>query len=163
MVDGVFEEVAGTAETAQVDVQATAQNVIFHPASGIDVDAVARVQSDLRRRIPRALVRRGLLESCDAKDMLAYQHSRFSVDAGVCIESHDCAALERLLPYCARPPLALDRLRKEGAALEYRCAKHHSEPSSDKRGARVDELDITMLELAQLSATPSTCGSGYVS
>jgi hypothetical protein len=33
--------------------------------------------------------------------MLAYQHSGFSVDAGVCIEAHDRAALERLLRYCA--------------------------------------------------------------
>ncbi len=44
-----------------------------------------------------------LLESRDAKEMLVYQHSGFSVDAGVCILAHDCAALERLLRYCARP------------------------------------------------------------
>jgi hypothetical protein len=92
-------------------------------------------------------VGRGVLESCDAKDMLAYQHSGFSVDAGVLIEAHDRAALERLLRYCARPPFAMDRLRKEGAALVYRCAKQHSEPSSDKRGAKVDELHLTPLEL----------------
>jgi hypothetical protein len=49
--------------------------------------------------------------------MLAYQHSGFSVDAGVCIEAHDRAELERLLRYCARSPFAMDRLRKEGAAL----------------------------------------------
>ena len=55
----------------------------FHPASAIDEAAVAQVQTDLRRRILRAFVGRGLLESCDAKDMLAYQHSGFSVDAGV--------------------------------------------------------------------------------
>ena len=87
---------------------------------------------------------RGLLESCDAKEMLGYQHSGFSVDAGVRIEADDRAALERL---CARPPFAMDRLRKEGAALAYRCAKQHSEPTSDKRGARVDELHLTPLEL----------------
>ena len=79
--------------------------------------------------------------------MLAYQHSGFSVDAGVCIEAHDRAALERLLRYCARPPFACARLRKEGAALVYRCAKQHSEPTGDKRGAKVDELTLTPLEL----------------
>lgn len=31
--------------------------------------------------------------------------------------AHDRAALERLLRYCARPPFAMERLRKEGAAL----------------------------------------------
>ena len=131
-LDGVFEEVAG---------------IFFHPASAIDETAVAQVQTDLRRRILRAFVGRGLLESCDAKEMLGYQHSGFSVDAGVCIQAHDRAALERLLRYCARPPFAMDRLRKEGAALVYRCAKQRSEPGSDKRGAKADELNLTPLEL----------------
>lgn len=108
---------------------------------------MAQVQTTLQKRNLRAFVARGLLESCDAKDMLAYQHSGFSVDAGVCIEAHDRAALERLLRYCARPPFAMERLRKEGAALVYRCAKQCSEPSSDKRGAKADELTLTPLEL----------------
>ena len=131
-VDGVFEEVPG---------------IVFHPASAIDETAVAQVQTDLRRRILRAFVGRGLLESFEAKEMLAYKHSGFSVDAGVCIEADDRAALERLLRYCARPPFAMDRLRKEGAELVYRCAKQHSDPGSDKRGAKADELHLTPLEL----------------
>ena len=90
---------------------------------------------------------RGLLESCDAKEIQGYQHSGFSVDAGVLIEAHDRAALERLLRDEARPPFAMDRLRKEGAALVYRCAKQHSEPGSDKRGAKFDELHLTPREL----------------
>jgi len=132
VVDGVFEEGPG---------------IVFHPASAVDETAVAQVQTVLRRRILRAFVGRGLIESCDAKEMLGYQHSGFSVDAGVCIEAQDRAALERLLRYCARPPFAMDRLHKEGAELVYRCAKQHSEPGSDKRGARVDELHLTPLEL----------------
>ena len=38
---------------------------------------------------------------------------------------------KRLLRYCVRPPFAMDRLRKEGTALVYRCAKQHSELGSD--------------------------------
>jgi hypothetical protein len=57
-------------------------------------------------------VGRGLLVSYDAKAMLAYQHSGFSVDARVRIEAHDRAALDRLLRYCARSPFAMERLRK---------------------------------------------------
>jgi hypothetical protein len=41
----------------------------------------------------------------------------------------------------------MERLRKEGAALVYRFAKQRSEPTSDKRGAKVDELHLTPLEL----------------
>ncbi|MFM2252963.1 MAG: Fic, partial [Pseudomonadota bacterium] len=70
----------------------------------------APVQTTLQKRILRAFVARGLLENCDAKDMLGYKHSGFSVDAGVCIEAHDRAALERLLRYCARPPFSMERL-----------------------------------------------------
>ena len=143
-VDGVFEEMPGVGDT---DAQSSSPGIVFHPASGIDAAAVSQVQATLRRRILRAFVGRGLLESCDAKEMLGYQHSGFSVDAGVLIEAHDRAALERLLRYCARPPFAINRLRKEGNALVYRCAKQHSEPGSDKRGAKVDELHLTPLEL----------------
>jgi hypothetical protein len=78
VVDGVFEQVAGDA-----DAQSLPPGAVFHPASGIDTDAVAQVQTDLRRRILRAFVGRGLIEKADAKDMLGYQHSGFSVDAGV--------------------------------------------------------------------------------
>jgi hypothetical protein len=94
-------KLAGKGE-ADFDVQASAPGVVFHPASAIDVPAVAQVQATLIKRILCAFVGRGLLESCDAKEMLAYQHSGFSVDAGVCIEAHDRAALQRLLSYCAR-------------------------------------------------------------
>ena len=41
----------------------------------------------------------------------------------------------------------MDRLRKEGNDLVYRCAKQRSEPTSDKRGAKADELTLTPLEL----------------
>ena len=43
-----------------------------------------------------------------------YQHSGFSVDAGVCIEAHDRAALERLLRYRARAVC-------HGSAAQRRC------------------------------------------
>ena len=148
VVDGVFEAVAGAANAdADVDLQSLSPSVIFHPTTGIDAAAVAQAQTILQKRILRAFVARGLLEKADAKDMLAYPHSGFSVDAGVCIEAGDRAALERLLRYCARPPFAMDRLRKEGAALVYRCAKQRIEPGSDKRGAKADELHLTPLEL----------------
>ena len=84
VVDGVFEVVAGEVDA---DAQATAPGVFFaapnlrfHPASGIDEAAVAQMQADLRPRILRAFVGRGLIKSCDAKEMLAYQHSGFSVE-----------------------------------------------------------------------------------
>ena len=55
-----------------------------------------------------------------------HPHSGFSVDTSVCIAAHDRAGLERLLRYCARPPFAMERLRKAGSELVYRCAKQHT-------------------------------------
>jgi hypothetical protein len=68
-----------------------------------------------------------------------------AADAGVCIQAYDRAALQRLLRYCARPPFAMERLRKEGVALVYRCTKQHSEPTSDKRGAKANELTLNAI------------------
>jgi hypothetical protein len=65
----------------------------------------------VRRRVLRLLVRRGLLDSEDAKEMQNWAHGGgFSVDASVRVEASDRAGLERLLRYCARPPFALERL-----------------------------------------------------
>ena len=155
----------GDAAAVDADVQALPPGVIFHPASGIDEAAVAQAQATLRRRILRAFVRRGLIESVDAKAMLADKHSGFPVDAGVCIAAHDRSALERLPRYCAGPPFAMARLRKEGSDLVYRCAKQHSEPTTDKRGAKVDEPHLTPLQLidriAALAPPPRTYRRRY--
>ena len=48
----------------------------------------------------------------------------------------------------------MERLRTEGAELVYRCAKQSIEPSSDKQGAKVDELHLTPLELIGRIAGP---------
>ncbi len=166
-VDGVFEEVAGEGGDVDADAQARDQargpGVIFHPATGVNANAVDQVQTTLRRRILRAFVGRGLLEGFEAKEMLGYKHSGFSVDTSVCIAAQDRAGLERLLRYCARPPFACERLRKAGRELVYRCAKQHSEPGShphNKRGAKADEITLTPLELidriAKLVPPPRT-------
>ena len=105
-VDGVFEEVVGEGGDADADDQARPLGVIFHPATAVDADAVGQVQASLRRRILRAFVGRGLLECFEAKEMLGYKHSGFSVDTSVCIAAHDRASLGRLLRCCARPPFA---------------------------------------------------------
>jgi len=82
----------------------------------------------------------GRPDRLDAKEMLAYQHSGFSVDAGVCIQSQDRAGLERLLRYCARPAFAMDRLRQRGADLVYHCPKPQT-------GGKQADLVLTPLEL----------------
>ena len=126
VVDGVVEEMPGDADR---DGESSQQSVAFHLATAIDGDAVTQVRTTLRRRILRAFVGRGLMQTFEAKKMLAYRHTGFSVDTSVRMEAHDRAALERLLRYCARSPFWTERLRKAGSMLVYRCAKQHSEPA----------------------------------
>ena len=160
VVDGVFEEVTSGADAepqAVADDQSSTRSVMFHPASAIDEPAVAQVQDTLRRRILRAFVGRSLLESFEAKEMLGYKHSGFSVNTSVRIEANDRSGLERLLRCCARPAFSMERLRKAGKDLVYRCAKQHSEPGGDRREGnnragnqrrvRQDEIILTPLEL----------------
>ena len=153
VVDGVFEALADAQSDEKSPESANAPSITFHPAQ-IDEATIAQmqaqVQASVRKRLLRAFVARGHLESHDAKDMneraASSQHGGgFSVDAGVRIEATDRAGLERLLRYCARPPFAMDRLKQRGADLVYRCGKGHAEPmQSDKyRG----ELVLTPLEL----------------
>ena len=125
---------------------------VSHPATGVHADALTRVQARLRKRILRVFVGRGQLEDFEAREMQVYKHSGFSVHTRVCIAAHDRAGLERLLWCCARPPFALDRLRKAGSELVYRCAKQHSEPGHNKRSTQVDEITLTPLELIDRQA-----------
>ena len=94
------------------DVTATG-GVVFHAATGLEANAIAQVQAQVRRRLLRVFVRRGLLPDDDAQAMGQWQQGGgFSGDGSVCIEATDRAGRERLLRYCARPPFALDRLRE---------------------------------------------------
>jgi hypothetical protein len=100
VIDGVFDAAA-------------AGGVIFTAATGVDAHAIAQVQAQVRRRLLRSFMRRGLLPGDDARAMAQWEHGGgFSVDASVHIEAADRAGRERLLRYCARPPFALDRLRE---------------------------------------------------
>jgi hypothetical protein len=62
----------------------------------------------------------------------------------------------------------MERLRKSGSELVYRCAKQHSEPGSKphgKRGPKVEEITLTPLQLidpiaALVQAEPARTAAG---
>jgi hypothetical protein len=84
VIDGVFDVAAAGA-------------IIFHAASGIDANAIVWVQAQVRRRLLRVVVRRGLLPDGDAHAMGQWAHGGgFSVDGSVRIEAADRAGRERL-------------------------------------------------------------------
>jgi hypothetical protein len=56
----------------------------FYPAKPFCIDFISQVQQTVRRRLLRAFVKRGYIDSNDAKTMQSYAHGGgFSVDASV--------------------------------------------------------------------------------
>ena len=119
---------------------------LFHAASGRDAAAVATVQAQVRQRVLRAGVRRGLLDQSAGAQMGGWDHGGgFAVDAAVRIAGADRAGRERLLRYCTRPPFALEHWHQHDAEhLLYRIPK----PRPDGPSALV----LTPLALLERSA-----------
>jgi len=86
--------------------------VRFHEATGLnarDAEALART---VQFRVLRWFARRGLTDRSAAADMRTWRGTGgFSIDGSVRIKGEDRAGLERLVRYCARGPLALERLQ----------------------------------------------------
>ena len=104
VTDGVFEQ------------SADGSSVMFHAARPLTASDLATDTQRVRLRLVRWFRRKGFLSREAAADMLAWQHSGFSVDASVRITLADrdvpgyFRSLEHLLRYCAWPAFALDRL-----------------------------------------------------
>ena len=110
----------------------------------------------MRKRLLRAFVERGHLDSHDAKDIVGYAHGGgSSVDAGLRIEEADCVGLALLR---LSTLFFMDRPKQRDVNFVHCCGKYHTEPiQSDKySGERV----LTPLELidriAQLVPQPRT-------
>jgi hypothetical protein len=81
--------------------------VQLRQAGPLTPEEVVVLCEQVRRRVLRWFSRHGLLDPDDARDMLAWANSGFSLDASVCIAGSNRAGLERLLRYCARPRFAV--------------------------------------------------------
>jgi len=127
ILDGVFEPLE-------------ADGVLFRQASALTPEEVAVIEEQVRRRVLHWFSRHGLLDPDDARDMLAWTNTGFSLDASVCIAGHDRAGLGRLLRYCVRPPFALERIEQVD---EDRIVYRLPEPQRNARTA----LSLTPLEL----------------
>ena len=95
----------------------------FYPVNFLSCEAIKAVEEQIRKKVVRFFFRKGLLNEEEASDMLSWNYSGFSLDAGVRIEAQDKAGLERLIRYCARPIFASSRLEKVGDRLKYVLAK----------------------------------------
>jgi len=85
----------------------------------------AALSEAFRRAVLRLFVRRGFFDEDRAQAMLQWPHSGFHVHAGVGVGEEDRPLALRLARYCARNPLALDRLTYDPTTeqLTYRSDK----------------------------------------
>jgi hypothetical protein len=146
VIDGVF--------------SVTGDGVQFFEASHLNAAAIDAVQRKARQRILKLFARRGLLSAEAAQLMGEWDHNGgFSLDASVRIEASDRAGLERLLRYCARPPLSGARLEwvTEGEQLIYRLAKPRPDGQTVVRLTPLELLD----RLAALIPPPRRHRHGY--
>ena len=113
----------------------------FHPALDLDDADFLSVQQKMRKRGLRWLHRHGHLDDMAVHTMDSADHAGgWSVNASVTIPDWDRHGLERLVRYCARPPLSQERLGKlNDETLIYSLRK----PTVDGR----TELILTPLEL----------------
>jgi hypothetical protein len=125
--------------------------VRFHEATGLEARDAETLARTVQLRVLRWFARHELLDPSTVADMRTWRGTGgFSVDGSVRIEGEDRAGLERLVRYCARGPLALERLHAPGgiealtspeARLVYRL------PEPDMHGRQ--ELRLTPLELLE--------------
>jgi hypothetical protein len=115
----------------------------FHPAVDLTEADFTSVQSKMRHRGLRWLHRHGHLDSAAVHTLDAPVHAGgWSINAAVTIPAWDRGGLERLVRYCARPPIAQERLgRLNAEQLVYSLRK----PTLDGRR----ELILTPLELLE--------------
>ena len=115
--------------------------VEFHPAVDLTADDIAAVQRKVRHRGLRWLHRHGHLDDLARHQLDNADHAGgWSVDGSVTLPASDRQGLERLVRYCARPPLSAERLgRLNDQTLVYSLRK----PTIDGR----TELYLTPLEL----------------
>lgn len=114
---------------------------VFHPALDLGKADFAAVQAKMRRRGLRWLLRHGHLDDLAVHALDTPDHADgWSVDASVTVPGWDRHGLERLVRYCARPPLSGERLgRLNDDLLVY----HLRKPTTDGRA----ELPLTPQEL----------------
>ena len=95
VIEGVFEPIEDAGESPQ--------SLRFFSAADLTPEALAAIAEQvLRVRVLRWFARSGLIESDDARQMLAWENSGRSLDAAARVAAHDRAGLERMLRYCAR-------------------------------------------------------------
>jgi len=108
------------------------------------------VQEEVRQRTVKIFQRKNIFTEDEASDMLKQEHSGFSLNANVRIESQDRNGLERLIRYCARPIFSGERLNRVGDKVQYTLPK----PAANGQTILLMKPSELLDKLAQLIPPP---------
>ncbi|MEX1245853.1 MAG: transposase [Thermoanaerobaculia bacterium] len=119
------------------------------PVAHADPGAAEKV---FRHHVLSFLRKRGLIDEERVQLLLSWRHRGFSVHNSVVVEPEDPAAVERLIRYVMRPPVALERLHyDEAAGVAEICPRPGSndEPGGKPR-EHVDADELVARVIAQV-------------
>ncbi len=82
----------------------------FRPASPPMEEEIKALTEEIRRKVLHRFKKLGYLLPLDMDNMLAWPHSGFSLHAQVYVPPGDLEGLQRVLYYCGRPALSMQRV-----------------------------------------------------
>ena len=123
--------------------------------AGLDADTARNLTPAVQRRALGPYAGPGLLARGEADDMLRWRGTGGSShDGSVRVAAHDRAGLERPLLCCARPPLALHRLRH--ATLKMSSNRDRRFEALAFRVHAPDHIDLVGVSKTPLGASATT-------
>ena len=123
----------------------------FHRTDSPSTQEVSRVAEAVRRKVLNRFKRLKVLPAEVIAEMLAWEHSGFSVHAGTAVGAGDADALERLLRYCARPAIAMKRMSYD---KERNFARYEAQSKRDGKSTALKFEPVEFLRRLALLAPP---------
>ncbi len=130
----------------------------FYAATELDTSAIAQVQMQLRQRILRTFVRRGLIDKGDRDEMLSWEHGGgFSLDASVPNGTRSCTMKERAPHYLMKEAnleyVQCEEVRQKFSNAAEKSFKHYKETGQQ---ITLDEFSAWVDDVQSHTDTPIT-------
>lgn len=118
----------------------------------------AEAEKVFRHHVLSFLRKRGLIDEERVRLLLSWRHTGFSVHNSVVVEPEDPPAVERLIRYMMRPPVALDRLEYDEAAgvIEIRSRPGSDDEPDGEARERVDADELVARVIAQVPGSQAS-------
>lgn len=97
--------------------------VRFYPAVPISAQDMENLSESIRRKVLRRFRKLGVMDAETEQSMRVWEHSGFNLNGDVRVDGEDRAGLERILGYCLRGAIKLEKMGYDGTRVKYRVEK----------------------------------------